>query len=448
VFREAVDAALYEGDLLQIRCCNTGNHRMIAGADIPLVLQQLLFPGIDLGLGKSLVDGDVQKISKLEDRMPSYFEFFCGGGMARAGLGPAWECRLANDIDPLKTAVYGNYWGSEHVITADVASLRSEDFRGAADLAWASFPCQDLSLAGNGAGINGARSGAFWSFWKQIEMLKRENRAPDLVVLENVCGTLTANEGKDFVRLADTLAGANYRFGAVIIDAVCFLPQSRPRLFLIAARDGLVLPGTTTAEQPIELWHSRSVREAHARLSMSAKNRWIWWKFPPPPARTARLCDVLETEPAGVDWHTPDETDRLLSLMCPLHRERVAAAQRSGALQVGAIYKRTRVELGVRRQRAEVRFDNIAGCLRTPGGGSSRQVLLFVDGERIRSRLLSVREAARLMGLPDEYPLPSRYNDGYHVAGDGVAVPVVRFLAKNILEPIVQAQPALAQDVA
>ncbi len=399
-------------------------------------------------MSQPAVDENAREVSTLEGRMPSYFEFFCGGGMARAGLGPAWECRLANDIDPLKTAVYSHCWGSEHVVTADVGSLRSEDFRGVADLAWASFPCQDLSLAGNGAGINGARSGAFWSFWKQIEMLKRENRAPDLVVLENVCGTLTANNGKDFVSLADTLAGAHYRFGALIVDAVHFLPQSRPRLFLIAVRDGLVLPRETTVEHPTEFWHSRSLIEAHGRLSTSVKKRWIWWTLPAPAARKARLLDLLEAEPTGVDWHTPDETDRLLSLMGPLHRERVESAKRSGARQVGAIYKRTRVELGIRRQRAEVRFDDIAGCLRTPGGGSSRQVLLFVDGEKIRSRLLSVREAARLMGLPDEYPLPNRYNDGYHVAGDGVAVPVVRFLAHNILEPIVQTQPALAQDVA
>ena len=380
--------------------------------------------------------------------MPSYFEFFCGGGMARAGLGPEWECRLANDIDPLKTAVYSNFWGGERVVTADVGTLRSEDFRGVADLAWASFPCQDLSLAGNGAGINGTRSGAFWSFWKQIEMLRRENRAPDLVVLENVCGTLTANEGKDFATLADTLASAHYRFGAVVMDAVHFLPQSRPRLFFIAVRDGLVLPDGILAQQPAGFGHSRSLIEAYVKLSSEAKKHWIWWQLPAPPGRTARLEDLLEAKPTGVDWHTQAETDRLLSLMGPLHLERVEAAQRSGQLKVGAIYKRTRVEQGIRRQRAEIRFDDIAGCLRTPGGGSSRQVLLFVEGGRIRSRLLSVREAARLMGLPDDYPLPSRYNDGYHVAGDGVAVPVVRFLAANVLEPIVHAQPALAQDVA
>jgi DNA (cytosine-5)-methyltransferase 1 len=58
-------------------------------------------------------------------------------------------------------------------------------------------------------------------------------------------------------------------------------------------------------------------------------------------------------------------------------------------------------------QRAEVRFDDISGCLRTPAGGSSRQTVLIVEGKQVRSRLLSPREAARLMGVPDDYPLTS-----------------------------------------
>ena len=43
------------------------------------------------------------------------------------------------------------------------------------------------------------------------------------------------------------------------------------------------------------------------------------------------------------------------------------------------------------------------------------------------------------MGLPEEYVLPDNYNEAYHLAGDGLAVPVVRFLAAHILEPILAA---------
>lgn len=122
--------------------------------------------------------------------------------------------------------------------------------------------------------------------------------------------------------------------------------------------------------------------------------------------------------------------------MSPLNRKKVSDAARSGRKVVGAVYRRTRPdENGVKRQRAEVRFDDVAGCLRTPAGGSSRQVILVIEGKTVRSRLLSPREAARLMGLDDDYVLPERYNHAYHVCGDGVCVPVVRHIAAHVLEP-------------
>ncbi|TJV20225.1 MAG: DNA (cytosine-5-)-methyltransferase, partial [Mesorhizobium sp.] len=74
-----------------------------------------------------------------------------------------------------------------------------------------------------------------------------------------------------------------------------------------------------------------------------------------------------------------------------------------------------------------------------PTGGSSRQTIMVVDGTRVRSRLISARETARLMGLPDDYKLPRAYNEGYHLTGDGVAVPVVRFLAQHLFEPVLRA---------
>jgi DNA (cytosine-5)-methyltransferase 1 len=122
-----------------------------------------------------------------------------------------------------------------------------------------------------------------------------------------------------------------------------------------------------------------------------------------------------------------------------------AAARRAGRRVVGCVYKRTRVDsTGAKIQRAEVRFDDIAGCLRTPAGGSSRQLIIIVEGESVKSRLISARETARLMGLPDDYRLPENYNEAYHLTGDGVAVPVVRHIAERLLEPILAQRNASA----
>ena len=361
-----------------------------------------------------------------------FYEFFAGGGMARAGLGSGWHCLFANDFDAKKAAAYTENWGGEHLRVGDVAALSCADLPRRADLAWASFPCQDLSLAGAGAGLEGARSSSFWPFWKLMIDLGRQARAPRLIVLENVYGALTSHGGKDFATISQALTEGGYHFGAMLMDAADFLPQSRPRLFIVAAHASLALPSHLLAPGPLPQWHPPALISACQKLSPVAQQAWRWWQLPAPPARQLELIDVIEREPSGVHWHTPQETQKLLSMMAPLHQQKVQAAQASGRLMAGAVYKRTRA----RRQCAEVRFDGTAGCLRTPAGGSSRQTLLLVEGESIRSRLLSPREAARLMGLPDSYALPANYNEAYHLAGDGVAVPVVRFLAAQLLEPL------------
>lgn len=362
--------------------------------------------------------------------------------MARAGLGEGWQCVFANDFDEKKAASYRINWGGVHLRVGDVAKLTARDLpSGSADLAWASFPCQDLSLAGDYAGLQGERSGTFWAFWKLMRSLTAEQRAPRVIVLENVCGALTSHGGKDFAAIGSALAKAGYRFGAMVIDAVHFVPQSRPRLFIVAVHAAAEIPRELRLEQPDPLWHTANVVTAWTGLPAPVKRSWIWWKLPAGGTASSSLADLIEADPESVDWHSAAETRRILDMMAPLHRARVRTVMSHNRPAVGCVYRRTRE--GV--QRAEVRFDGIAGCLRTPGGGSSRQILLIVEGKRVRSRLLAPREAARLMGLPDSYRLPARYNEAYHLTGDGVVVPVVRFLAEHLLEPLLQQTPSAVQ---
>lgn len=376
----------------------------------------------------------------------TFYEFFAGGGMARAGLGPGWTCLYANDLSPKKAAAYRANWGGDDLHVGDVHDVSADTLPGRADLAWGSFPCQDLSLAGRGGGLSAKRSGAFWGFWTAILALKAQGRAPRALALENVCGALTSHEGRDFAAIGEALSRAGYRFGAMVIDAALFLPQSRPRLFVVAVSDDAVIAPRLAGAGPLAPWHTKALVVAHAGLSTAAKARWVWWRAEPPRANVATLADLVEREPESVRWHTPAETAAVLALMAPLHRARIEAASAAGSTRVGAVYKRMRRDAtGVKVQRAEARFDGIAGCLRTPAGGSSRQTLVLVEGANVRTRLTSPREAARLMGLPDEYRLPANYNDAYRLAGDGVAVPVVRFLASELLEPLLGGIAATAR---
>jgi len=270
-----------------------------------------------------------------------------------------------------------------------------------------------------------------------MKALIKEGRAPRIIVLENVCGTLTSHDGKDFSAICSALSKAGYRYGAAVIDAALFVPQSRPRLFIIAVRDDLELPLEILGAEPSTTWHTRTLRTAYDKLNASAKDNWIWWTIRKPQLRNSRFADLIEDDPICVSWHTPDETRQLLSMMSDINLSKVEDAKKAERRMVGAIYKRTRKdEYGFKVQRAEIRFDDVAGCLRTPAGGSSRQLIMVVEGASVKSRLISSRETARLMGLPDEYELPENYNEAYHLTGDGVVVPVVRHLAANIFEPI------------
>jgi DNA (cytosine-5)-methyltransferase 1 len=369
---------------------------------------------------------------------PTFFEFFAGGGMARAGLGAGWSCLFANDFDHKKGLTYQANWGTDGELkVGDIKLIKADDLPGHPDLVWGSFPCQDLSLAGGGAGLKGERSGTFYPFWDVMKGLIAADRAPKIIALENVCGTLTSHGGKDFRAICDTFVKAGYRYGAVVIDAALFVPQSRSRLFVIGVRADVEVPETLLSPGPINPFHTRGLRSAYDAISASARKSWLWWNVPTPAHRNSTFADLIEEKPASVEWHTAAETRQVLAMMSEINLAKVEAAKRAGRRMVGGIYKRTRHDdEGVKVQRAEVRFDDVAGCLRTPAGGSSRQVIIVVDGNKVRSRLISARETARLMGLPDDYKLPKNYNEAYHLTGDGVAVPVVRHIAHHLFEPL------------
>lgn len=374
--------------------------------------------------------------------MKTFYEFFAGSGMARAGLGDSWTCVFANDFDHKKGAIYQQNWGGDDLFVGDVKSVTQEQLSKNANLVWASFPCQDLSLAGAGAGLKGERSGTFWPFWSIVKQKIASGTAPEIIALENVCGMLTSHKGDDFAAICSAFSDIGYHFGAFVVDAALFLPQSRPRLFIIGVRDD-VFVGDITSESPSKTWHTRTLLNAYNNLDSDTKSNWVWWNLPTPAQRSSVFADLIEENPGSVKWHTRKETQQLMDMMTDVNLAKVESAKKlsitSRAKVVGTIYKRTRTDsFGVKAQRAEVRFDDVAGCLRTPGGGSSRQVIMVVDNGTVKTRLISSRETARLMGLPDEYILPNNYNEAYHLTGDGVVVPVVSHIATHIFDRVME----------
>lgn len=153
-----------------------------------------------------------------------------------------------------------------------------------------------------------------------------------------------------------------------------------------------------------------------------------------------RLIDCLEEQPKKSRWQTAGQTERLLMTLSAASQRDLSVFARAGEhLVISTLFRRTHPDGsgGVRAQ-AEGRFDGLAGYLRTLGGGSSRQFLIVHSKDKIQVRLRAPREAATLKGIPPSYALPPRAIDAFHLVGDGVATPVVRFLSDNLLLPLVR----------
>lgn len=356
-------------------------------------------------------------------------ELFAGGGMARLGLEPAFETVFANDFDADKCQSYRDNFGGDVLWQGDIAQLSVDDLP-SADLAWASFPCQDLSLAGARGGLSAARSGTFWPFLHLMRGLKDQGRAPPLIALENVAGWLTSSGGADFIRVVSEFAALGYHVGALLIDAADFTPQSRPRVFLIASLGAP--PPHLIRKAPDGYRLNGSLAGLYEQFPADLKARWVWWRLPQPGRSAFSLPDMLEDDVDDRVWRTDEQCEALVALMAPLHRQALAQAEAAGERRVGLVYRRMRGGA----QRAEVRYDGIAGCLRTLKGGSSRQLLLVSENGRTRLRPLLPREGARLMGLPETYVLPKGATKAFGLLGDGVCVPAVRHLTQRLLAPL------------
>ena len=199
----------------------------------------------------------------------TFLEFFAGAGLVRLGLDPLWSCIWANDIDQRKQKVYEKWFGPGEFVLGDVGTIASDSLPIGADMAWASFPCQDLSLAGWRRGMKAERSGTFWEFWRLMHESMQRGERPPLLVIENVVGMLY---GKDFAMLCEALATLGMQFGALVVDARLFLPQSRPRVFLIAVDSRVDCSSFTHEEAPDAVpWFTKPVRVAYEQTPASIR---------------------------------------------------------------------------------------------------------------------------------------------------------------------------------
>jgi DNA (cytosine-5)-methyltransferase 1 len=345
-------------------------------------------------------------------------DFFAGSGLVSHALSPYFKTIWANDICPKKAAVFMANHNDTPFAQCSITAVSGKQIPFGI-LSWASFPCQDLSLAGNLNGIQAKRSGLVWEWLRVIDEAPKR---PPILTAENVAGLVSADEGAHYLELHEALIKRGYKIGALLLDAVRWLPQSRPRVFVVAVDSRLPIPEALVSDKPT--WaHPAAIQKVSAGLE-----DWVWWRLPEPEKHDLTLSDIVDYSLACHDAATIRKN---LALIPAEHMRRLEEKN----MRVVPGYKRIRNG----KQVLELRFDDIAGCLRTPAGGGSRQYLVIRQGDEWKTRILSPREAARLMGAPETFKLPGAFNDGYKAMGDAVAAPVAAHLAEYLLFPLAKA---------
>ena len=361
---------------------------------------------------------------KNDQRSPRVAEFFSGIGLVRLGLeAEGLKVVFANDIDSTKRRVYEANFGARNFLLSDVRSLTGDDVP-SVEMAVASFPCTDLSLAGPRAGLDGQSSGLVHEFLRILAEMGR--RKPEVVLLENVLGFASSNAGEDLRITIERLNTIGYVCDIAVLNAANFVPQSRPRIFIIAWRSNPLGPQLLFESDLRPSWVLR-FREKNHYLGLKAL------KFPPLPHCSETLSDVVhKLDSDDRSWWNVERLGKFTGSLSEIQTTRLRNLEESPDIRWATAYRRTRHGKAV----WEIRKDDISGCLRTGKGGSSRQALVEAGKGESRVRWMTAREYCRLQGAPNIDLADLTENQGRFALGDAVCVPAISWLARYALLPL------------
>ena len=348
-----------------------------------------------------------------------------------------FEVVFANDIDEKKHRIYSSNFGSPGYLLKDIRLLRGDQIPDI-EIATASFPCTDLSLAGNRAGLHGEQSSLLIQFLRILEEMGP--RRPNLVFIENVLGFASSNKGEDLSTAISRLNALDFKCDVLVLDARRFVPQSRPRLYIVATVDGLLKYGEQESSALRPQW-IETFAQTHPSLEMGA------FPLPDPPTDSGRILqDLLEhILPTESQWWDADRLAGFYLNMSPTNSRRLENMRVSETVRYATAYRRTRHGKAV----WEIRADQISGCLRTARGGSSKQAVVEAGQGNVRVRWMAAREYARLQGAPDFDWGDASESQAKFALGDAVCVPAVTWLAENYIAPLLSSarQPMAANPV-
>lgn len=368
----------------------------------------------------------------------SYVDLFAGIGLLDYALqGNQWNLSLALDHEERKFNIFKSHFNglSRKYLIKDIFNLQSAEFPHTF-LCHASFPCTDISSAGSRIGMHDGNESSAIDSLLGILYEKALNQRPSILLTENVKGLLSSNRGKDIRYLLQHYNDLGYQNDLLLLDAKNFVPQSRERIFIISTKPGII-PSSLREHKLAESWiKPKSVLKV---INQNLDLKWSFLKAFPKPHRIIKLKDIIDVK--DKKFWSLERTNYLYSQMSAKHKRWIDEKLNEAEYSCGTAFRRMRVRDGIKQSTAEIRVDNIAGCLRTAKGGSAKQILIIVGKGEFKVRLLNPLECARLMGAPNFFISDNiSKNDYLFGFGDGLCSSVIKWLDDKYLTPIFEAK--------
>lgn len=304
-------------------------------------------------------------------------------GFKRAGMWCAWQC----EIDAVARGVLTRQFGKP--IIEDVRDVRRDNVP--VDLVCGGFPCQDLSVAGKRAGLAGERSGLWFEFRRVLDELR-----PQWVVIENVPGLLSSRQGRDFAVILRGLVELRYGVAWRVLDAQYFgVAQRRRRVFIVGS-----------------LGDGRAAQVLFESEGM----------FGDPPARRKAGQGVAGTLKGGA------------------FEPRYARNGRGAPDTIAPPLKAENGQTGKGDGAPVVAFANVSDGSSARSAVDSAPPLTRRHGDpgsvagSFGIRRLTPTECERLQGFPDGWTAGQSDSARYRQLGNAVAVPVIEWIGRRIIE--------------
>lgn len=356
----------------------------------------------------------------------TYGSLFAGVGGIDIGLDSAdLQCKFQVEWDPNCQQTLAYHWPTVPR-WGDISTVNGFDLP-QVDVITFGSPCQDLSVAGKRAGLDGDRSSLFFEATRIIKQMKEKTNGeyPKIAIWENVTGALTSNNGDDFETvLKEMVELGSYHLEWAVLDAQYFgVPQRRRRVFVIAILDSSIAKRCGSQILAVGQSSRGSTKKSKTPLKNSSPSTGEGTAGAGPNTSFSTKCELINLE----------QSERTTAKVVGTLSARDFKGVGNQYVQEHKLIIEPIIGFSHTQGLDPQASLNVWPTLRKEGGGHA------VNIDKVVRRLTPI-ECERLMGWPDNHTLyraDGKTNSDsarYKMCGNGVASPVIKWIADQIKE--------------